>query len=352
MIFRLACFVSGHGFGHAARVVAVLEALRQRSPEVFIEIFTSAPEFIFAQSLQKYRYHFLPADVGPVWKDAFTLDLAATLDQLERFLHFDPATVETLARQIDTCQAVLCDISPLGLAVAKKAKIPSVLLEQFTWDWLYSHYLAEFPLFAQPIETLAALYSRVTWHIQVEPICRQSQAVLRCAPIARRPRGGAQALRERLLRPGQKLVAVSLPAPIINAMSWSAISAHADCHVAIVGQDATEASDDHISRFGPELYRPDLIAAADVTLCGPSASTLAECAQAGCPTLLVTGAGLPEEQAAREYARQHLGGDECAPHSLLNGDWCSALPALFAGPRPQPSAANGGLAVASFLAGL
>lgn len=351
MISRLACFVSCHGYGHATRAIAVLEALHQRCPELVTDIFTAVPEAIFAQSLKNYSYHFLRADVGLVQKDAFTPDLPATLALLDQFLNFDPALVSALADQIRDCEVVLADISPLGIAVAKKAKLPSVLVENFTWDWLYSHYLPEYPQFSGHIDRLVELYSRATWHIQTEPVCRRGQAVVHCAPIARRLRGGVQKLRAQLLTDGQNLVVVSLPGWDAESAPWAAMAAESDCHFAIAGQEQTKKIAGNITLFGPEIYHPDLIAASDVTLCKTGASTIAECVQGGCRVLLVQTAS-PEAAVLTAYVQQHLVGDECSLDEARQGAWLTALPRLLAQPRPKPAAANGGLAVASFLAGL
>ncbi|MFX6019324.1 hypothetical protein ABTF08_20820, partial [Acinetobacter baumannii] len=66
--------------------------------------------------------------------------------------HWPPraAEVEGLAAQLRACAAevVLCDISPLGLEAARTAGIPSVLLESFTWDWIYRGYCEREPALA------------------------------------------------------------------------------------------------------------------------------------------------------------------------------------------------------------
>ena len=49
---RLAYFVSPHGFGHAARACAVMQAMRAVWPRVVFEVFTLVPEWFFAESLE------------------------------------------------------------------------------------------------------------------------------------------------------------------------------------------------------------------------------------------------------------------------------------------------------------
>src|SRR5512136_2407451 len=47
---RIACFISPHGYGHAARAAAVMEAFHYHDPEKEFEIFASVPEWFFRHS--------------------------------------------------------------------------------------------------------------------------------------------------------------------------------------------------------------------------------------------------------------------------------------------------------------
>ena len=61
----VAYFVSAHGFGHAARASAVMAALRRRSPDVALHVFTTVPRWFFDDSLRGvFTYHPLRTDVG------------------------------------------------------------------------------------------------------------------------------------------------------------------------------------------------------------------------------------------------------------------------------------------------
>ncbi|MEZ4565569.1 MAG: hypothetical protein R2860_00925 [Desulfobacterales bacterium] len=73
---NLAYFVSSHGFGHAARSCAVMNAIFKRWPFVRFDIFTRTPEWFFKNSLAApFVYHSCVTDVGLVQTDP---------------LHFDP----------------------------------------------------------------------------------------------------------------------------------------------------------------------------------------------------------------------------------------------------------------------
>ncbi len=49
--YRIAYFISPHGFGHAARAAAVMEATYEMDPAIRFEIFTQVPRWFFHDSL-------------------------------------------------------------------------------------------------------------------------------------------------------------------------------------------------------------------------------------------------------------------------------------------------------------
>ena len=91
---RIACFISPHGFGHAARASAVMETLGIRHPPCHFDIFTSVPPQFFEDSLSvPYSLHQMNTDIGLVQQSAFAEDLDQTLKSIEAFLPFDAAVV-------------------------------------------------------------------------------------------------------------------------------------------------------------------------------------------------------------------------------------------------------------------
>ena len=47
---KYAFFVTSHGFGHASRASAVMDALSLRDPQARFEIFSGTPEWLFLDS--------------------------------------------------------------------------------------------------------------------------------------------------------------------------------------------------------------------------------------------------------------------------------------------------------------
>ncbi|NQU64479.1 MAG: hypothetical protein HQ517_09385, partial [SAR324 cluster bacterium] len=123
---KIAFFISPHGFGHAARAAAVISVLQKRMPSIHVDLFSRTPAWFFSDSLEgPYTYHELATDIGLVQTNPLTEDLPATLDRLDEFMPFAEELILKLVRQLrqSGCRLVICDISPLGIAVAERAGI-------------------------------------------------------------------------------------------------------------------------------------------------------------------------------------------------------------------------------------
>jgi hypothetical protein len=187
---KIACFITAHGFGHAARTCAVLNACKVQDPSIEAKIFSNVPASFFEETLEIPFILEQPCenDVGLVQTTTFHHDVEATLSKLKQFLKFNSKLLDGLAQKLDDCSRVYCDISPLGIAVAKHSNLPVTLFENFTWDWIYEPFLKDYPGFQEPIELLQQLYTKVDQHIQTEPLCNPVEVALQIPPVSRPPR--------------------------------------------------------------------------------------------------------------------------------------------------------------------
>jgi hypothetical protein len=199
---RIAYFISPHGFGHAARAAAVMEEACRIDENLRFEIFTQVPQWFFRQSLTRpFGYHSLLTDIGLVQLTPFAVDLQETLRRLREMLPFDARLIESVAREIRElrCEMVVCDIAPMGIAVAESARLPSVLIENFTWDWIYEQYALEDSRIQAHADYLRAVFSSAHYHIQTEPVCAPTDTPsLRTPPVGREARSPRHIVRERL----------------------------------------------------------------------------------------------------------------------------------------------------------
>ncbi|MBW3535858.1 MAG: hypothetical protein KY453_11695, partial [Gemmatimonadetes bacterium] len=207
---RVAAFVTPHGFGHAGRASAVLDALHARRPDLAATLFTTVPEAFFQGSLAApwQRVPLVP-DVGMVQTSALGVDLAATARELAAFLDDLPRRAAEAADAVRraACDVVLCDIAPLGIEAARLAGVPSVLVENFTWDWIYEPLVEDEPALAPPRVRLSRLYAAADLHVQAEPVGKPDPGAVRVPPVARAPRRPRDEARRALgLADGERAV--------------------------------------------------------------------------------------------------------------------------------------------------
>ena len=82
---------------------------------------------------------------------------------------------------------ILCDISPLGIQIGVRLKIPTILIENFTWDWIYELYAPAKKEFREIVLCLKKLYEQVSYRIQCSPLCHPVNGSIKTMPIFREP---------------------------------------------------------------------------------------------------------------------------------------------------------------------
>ncbi|HNX50575.1 MAG TPA: hypothetical protein PLS53_06495 [Thermoanaerobaculaceae bacterium] len=354
---RLAFFVSPHGFGHAARACAVMQAMREVWPDVAFEVFTLVPEWFFAESLgDGFRHHLLRSDVGLVQRTTLDEDPEATARVLESFVPFDAAALGLMADLLHNlgCEAVLADISPLGIAIGHAAGLPTVLVENFTWDWIYQAYTASVPALAGPAELLHRAFGLASMRVRCRPACGEVEAGHVVSPISRPPRTGRDRCRRELgVDKGRPVVLVTMGGTPWRLAALAPLLARRDVAFVIPG-----GADDyrwqenlvllpHHSRF----HHPDLVAAADVVIGKVGYSTVAEVYHSGVPFGFVPRRRFPESPYLERFVRESMSGREISPREAESSEWVRWVDTLIHLPR-RPTDCGGARQVVALVAGL
>ncbi len=347
----IGCFISPHGLGHASRVCAILSALQAQVNDLVLHLFTSLPETIFQESLKNYHFHHTDVDVGLVQQDSLQVDLDKTVVQLSNHLSYPESFVEELADQCRNFSLLLCDIAPLGIIVAKRAGIPSVLVENFTWDWIYEPYEKKDGRMEEFRRYFDALFHRADYRIQTEPICRPVEADLRCGPIFRSIRSGRDEMRQRLDCHGRQMILITMGG-IAQELPFIDQLKQLPYFFILPGQHQTKMVGDNVlllQQQGEEYYHPDLINSADLVLCKSGYSTVAECYQAGARVCCVSREIFPESDVIEEFVLKEMNGSIISQGDFLSGSWLLDLPELLGKKPVSRNVTNGAVAVADFL---
>jgi len=351
----MAYFISPHGFGHAARASAVMSAIQERCPGIRFEIFTTVPPWFFEESLSgPFSYHALLTDVGLVQENPLCANLSRTVACLNEFLPFNPRKLEDLAKKVNQlkCAMILSDISPMGIAVAREAGLPSILVENFTWDWVYGEYVFENTGFKTHITYLESLFSSADFHIQTAPICSKGSVHLTTGPVSRKPRSDRSKTREKLGISGQDPMVLITMGGIPK-------------HHGFIGQLANEKGTLFVAPGAGKVFRvlenvillphqseffhPDLVHAADAVVGKVGYSTLAEVYHAGVPFGYIKRTRFQESEILSEYIENYMTGFSIDERIFENGDWILRVPELLDQPSVTKEKRNGAEEAADFV---
>ena len=350
----LGCFITSHGFGHASRSLAVLAELQTLLPTIRFEIFTQAPYWFLAENINPecFTHHDVDVDVGLVQKDPFQHDLPATLDRLNDFLPFSKTTVDSLVNTLRPrgCRAILCDISALGIVVANAIGVPSVLLENFTWDWMYEEYLDEMPAFSDSIESFRSIYAQADLHLQTEPVCNPIDGTLSIPPISRRFRVSREKTRSSLdVLPEENLVLLTTGGIRGSYGMLDRLRERSEVRFLLSGSSETLRSEANLIHLPHRSghHHPDLVRAADALVGKAGYGTAAETIAAGIPFAHVLRENFRESPVLGDYLEQHAPGFGLTDSQFSCGSWIDRLDELLSHPRNDNENDNGASLVAA-----
>jgi hypothetical protein len=355
---RIAYFVTPHGFGHAARAAAVMVALQEIDPAIQFDIFTQVPRWFFQDSLvREVRYYDVCTDIGVVQTTSLHEDLPATVRRLDSFLPCDEALVTTLAALLRStaCALVLCDIAPLGLVAARAAGVPAVLIENFTWAWIYQGYVQEETGLSRHIPYLQQIFATADYHVHMEPVCCPCPADLTTLPVSRQPQRSRQQTRAQLGIPTQAPAVLLTMGGIPQSYAFlSQLQQHRDtCFVVLGAGDCVEQHNNvMILPYRSTVFPPDLVHACDAVVSKAGYSIVAETYHAGVPFGYVRRERFREGPVLDAHIAAHMPSITITEPEFHSGAWLSCLPELLALPRQPQRETRGAEQVARFVHGL
>ena len=277
-------YISGHGFGHASRSIELLNTIASRRPGARIIVRTSAPPWLFQATAPAHiELGKVETDVGVIQIDSLNVDEAETVRRAAAFYGTFDRRVDEEAAFLDAARAtvVIGDIPPLAFAAAARARVPSVAVGNFTWDWIYSGYEAFRAGAGGVMDTMRAAYSTATRALRL-PLHGGFDAMAAVTTdipfIARRSQLDPAETRARL--------GIASDRPFVLA-SFSA--ADLDLPYGAI------AEAEHLTILAPEreppasLTYPDLVAAADVVVSKPGYGIVSECVANGTALLYLAG---------------------------------------------------------------
>ena len=361
-------YISGHGFGHASREVEVINALapalRAVGSDAMIVLRTAADPWLLDCTLRE-PVERLPAvvDTGIVQIDSLHLDEDATFREARAFYAGFEARAASEADLLRSLRArvVVSDIAPLGFEAAHRAKVPSIAIGNFTWDWIYQGYPAHSPDAGMVISTIRVANRKATTALRL-PMhggFETFPSVEDIPLIARHAARGRDEVRAAFGIPlDTPAVLASFGAYGVDRLAESTIDC-VDAWTVVVSDRTTAAGADEASGVlhvnEDQIYErgfryEDLVGAVDAVLTKPGYGIVSECI-ANDTALVYTSRGrFPEYDVFVREMPQFLRCAYVSNEDLRAGRWRAPLEAALAQPAPARVRTDGAeVAVARIL---
>ena len=248
----------------------------------------------------------------------------------------------------ETCSA-RC---PMGIEVARRAGIPSLLVENFTWDWIYEGYVKHDQRIGRHILYLKELFEAADFHIQTEPVSYRRNANLTTYPVSRKTRNTGYDIRKRLRIPeGCKAVLITMGGIREDYGFLEQLAQRPDIHFLIPGAGDRQNTRDNLVLLShhSEFFHPDLVNACDGVIGKVGYSTLSEVYYAGVPFGYIARRDFRESRFLVSYIKDHIKGIPIDEDSFYSGNWLSCLSDLLDLPRVKREVPDGAAQTAAFI---
>lgn len=371
--YRIVFYVSGHGFGHTSREIAVIHAVLDARPDAEIVVKTSAPLRLFERTLRprsgqalegRCELVELQCDAGMVQLDSLNLDAEESLRQAIEFQTHLPALAAGEAAYLRRTgvRVVVGDIPPLAFAAAKAAGVPSIAIGNFTWDWIYESYRSE-PALAlardiRRINQSATIALRLPMAAGFEGL----ESVTRDLPfVVRHSRRTQDDVRQALGLPpraqSKPLVLMSFGGYGVAGLDTPALAQlMTDYTIATTDIPAKDnaikpapgllyISEQHVYDSG--LRYEDLVRGADVVVTKPGYGIISEAIANGAALLYTSRGHFAEYDVLVKEMPKYLRAQFIEREDLLSGNWKEGLEKLLNQSAPPEKPALNGADVAA-----
>ncbi|MEN3338015.1 MAG: hypothetical protein V7647_1691 [Acidobacteriota bacterium] len=358
-------YISGHGFGHASREIEVINAVGRRLPSWQIVVRSAVPRWLFDRTARTpLTLIDEPCDTGVIQIDSVRLDEDATIRAAAAFYDRLPQLVdaELVHLRRHDARLVISDAPPLACAAAAAHGTPSVVLSNFTWDWIYEAYPASRVSAPALLPAIRSAYEHASaaWRLPLHGGFETFATIVDVPFVARRATFERERVRDRLGLPRHAQLALgSFGGYGLQGFDPARLDCTADWRIVLTGRDAPGPLPgcvqfiDENAVYDAGMRYEDLVAAVDVVVTKPGYGIISECIANHTAMLYTSRGRFAEYDVMVEAMPRFLRCEYIDQEALLAGRWRHALDRLVQKPPPpERPDVDGARVIAGMIAGL
>ncbi|HTJ97757.1 MAG TPA: hypothetical protein VL381_09825 [Rhodocyclaceae bacterium] len=336
--------ISSHGFGHLAQTAPILNALGAER-DLRLMVRSGLPHAQLDRRIKVPFTHIqLASDFGFTMQDALSVDLDASAQRYRDAFANWSQRVEYEAEMLTSLNPdlVLSNVSPLPLAGAALAGIPSIAMCSLNWADLFAHFFADAD-WALPIHTaMQEAYASAFSFMALTPGMPMQNLPNRhpIGPIASIAESTRNEVADALRLPKHKrwlLVAFGGIAHRLPVESWPempGIQLIVPAEWQVKRSDCTSFSD-------AALPFAELLPHVDAVLTKPGYGTFTEAACNGIPVMYLRRSNWPESPYLEAWLHRHTKALALTPAMVNSGNIASSFHALLWQSAPALPQATG-----------
>ncbi|MDZ4856105.1 MAG: hypothetical protein SGJ26_14805 [Nitrospirota bacterium] len=338
---RIWCAISGHGYGHAAQVVPVLNALGALVPGVTAILRTTVPALFFQDRLTiPWEQSPVQQDVGCIQDGPLNIDIDATWEAHRQFHETWDTRLsdEVAAMQAVSPALIIADTPYLAIEAGSRAGIPTIALANLTWDLVLKEFFrTSNPTQQQLIQRIRKSYAKADMALRITPAPNIDtfSNIIDIGPIA----SPASPERGRLasvlsLMPNERTVLVGFGGIPLTSLPLAHMEQLRHYRFLFDGPVPAGYTRIHSTKTLPFSFKT-LLASVDIIMTKPGYGTIVEAVALQQPIVYVRRYNFADEPPLVDYLHRYGRGVELALDDFTQGRWEAALQQAFATPLPS-----------------
>lgn len=358
--WHIAYYITAHGYGHGVRSCDILGALLEGHPERKVTVTTDLPESFLRSRLSHANLVIRPGafDVGMVQKDSIRVDVEASLEQALSLVESRTSRTRCEVEFLRGLGAelVVVDIPSIPIEAAAEVGIPAVAVGNFSWDWIYSPFIARDSRWRSVVELFEEGYrqARLLLKLPFSPAMEIFSQQVNMSLLAKPGRERRHELAKLSgADTGKRWVLLSFTTLDWGEAALREVETLTDFEFFTVKPlDLTGRRNIHsIDRM--TIGFSDVLASADVVVTKPGYGILSDCVANEKPIVYAEREDFIEYPLLQRELNRYLKNTHIPAAELYAGRLGSALAAIESAPQPQEKLASGGAEkVAEILMGM
>ncbi|MFH1761785.1 MAG: hypothetical protein ABIA63_11860 [bacterium] len=336
---NIAFYITGHGLGHISRQTLVIREILKIRPVSKIFIRSKAHSWYIKGELGDKVHHTpVACDTGVRQIDSLQLLKYESLKDFHTF--YKNRTIfykqELSFIRKNKISLIVTDFSHFAMELAGKAGIPCIGITNFTWDYIYEQYTAEYPEFAWIPGKIREMHKSCTevFRLPFNHVFKGFKKIADIPMIAHFSAKKKKAIKAELCVPrNKKCVLISFGGFSIQDFSSDWIRKQNSYF--FMANETSNLSIPGLINFNFEFIKKsgleycDLVKAADVVVTKPGYGIISECLANKTGIIYTSRGPFREYSRLVKHIKKYLHGVYITPGKVKTGDLEEALHTYF-----------------------